>query len=467
MMQTRSPGQLMVGSLMVCVMFAMLGARISNLDIFNTVANTCAIALLISCWRLTGLREIYLISVSIGLSVVAKFSFHLPLSKFVAAINQATFLIGFLLLLSILHGAAKLSPAIAECGKFLTKQPPTRRYFAVYSGTNIMSVLFNLGIVSLLTPLIKKGSEQSSKSDSKLNENKQLSAMLRGFAWGVVWSPTALAPLALFELIEGINREAWILYGVICAVCMCFVGWVDERWSKQENKYTTPTQYHSTNPPLKAMFNFFMILTLLLVMTVFIAQYFKETFVFGFLVSCPIFTFFWLWVQSKTTDQSPRTAFKSLRDICLFELPKSAKIIVALASSGYIGKLSAELVPGEYLVNQLGLMYLPDFIVLIFLSVVMVPFSWLGVSPIMMSVFFGTLLGNLPNLPVDPTLAALAISCGWALSMTTSPFATVALMTATLSNRTPLELTLGSNIRFTLMCMMCLCLLFYLFTAGT
>ena len=72
------------------------------------------------------------------------------------------------------------------------------------------------------------------------------------------------------------------------------------------------------------------------------------------------------------------------------------------------------MVPAEYLANNLGLMLLPDYMVLICLAVVMMPFSWLGVSPIMMAVFFGSLLGSLPVLPVDPTLAALAISCGWA-----------------------------------------------------
>ena len=45
------------------------------------------------------------------------------------------------------------------------------------------------------------------------------------------------------------------------------------------------------------------------------------------------------------------------------------------------------MVPAEYLSDNLGLMSMPDYMVLICLTVVMIPFSWLGVSPIMMAVF--------------------------------------------------------------------------------
>ena len=174
-----------------------------------------------------------------------------------------------------------------------------------------------------------------------------------------------------------------------------------------------------------------------------------------------------LWqAQQHQRDRTPATALKNAAQICLVHLPKNAKIMLALASSGYIGRLSAEMVPAEYLANNLGLMLLPDYMVLICLAVVMMPFSWLGVSPIMMAVFFGSLLGSLPVLPVDPTLAALAISCGWALSMTTSPFATVVLMVSSLNGKRPLQLTIGWNLTFTIMATLCLCIIFFMLTGG-
>ena len=204
----------------------------------------------------------------------------------------------------------------------------------------------------------------------------------------------------------------------------------------------------------------------LVCLTVLVSYFSGESFVFGLLVSCPLVMVLWLWAQNHQRDKTPATALKRAADICLTRLPENAKIMLALASSGYIGMLSAEMVPAEYLSDNLGLMSMPDYLVLICLTVVMIPFSWLGVSPIMMAVFFGSLLGSLPVLPVDPTLAALAISCGWALSMTTSPFATVVLMVSSLNGKRPLQLTLGWNTLFSIMVTLCLCGIFFTLTGG-
>ena len=102
--------------------------------------------------------------------------------------------------------------------------------------------------------------------------------------------------------------------------------------------------------------------------------------------------------------------------------------MITLAASGFIGRIGAGMIPAENLANTLGLYVMPDYLFLSLLSIAMIPVSYLGVSPIMMAVFFGSILGALPILPADPTLVALAISSGWAISMTTSPFATVVLI---------------------------------------
>ena len=59
------------------------------------------------------------------------------------------------------------------------------------------------------------------------------------------------------------------------------------------------------------------------------------------------------------------------------------------------------------------------------------------------------LFGGLEVMPAEPTLIALAISCGWALSMTFSPFATVILLMARVGGLRPLVLTWGWNLAFT------------------
>ncbi len=451
---------------MVAVMLTMLLARATDISIFSIISYIAAGGVFLCSWRFVGLREVYLLALCSGLTGVALFGLDMPWSVFEAAISQAVFLMGFLLLLALLHETAVTSPAVTACGQYLTRQPPARRYFAVYGGTNFMSILFNLGIISLLTPLIRKGVETEQPDIAAVREQRQLTAMLRGFSWGVVWSPTAIAPLAVLELIDGISRELWTAYGLVCAVVICVVGWAEDRWRFRHLRRSQARPRQQAVLPLPALLGFLSVLLLLFSLTVLISSLSGDSFVFGLLVSCPVVMLAWLWAQNRHSDRPPVTAVKLAGTICLNRLPDNAKIMLALASSGYIGRLSAEMVPAEELATMLGLMAMPDYVVLICLAVIMMPFSWLGVSPIMMAVFFGTLLGSLPVLPVDPTLAALAISSGWALSMTTSPFATVVLMMSSMNGKRPLQLTLGWNFTFSALATLCLCVIFYILTGG-
>ena len=71
-------------------------------------------------------------------------------------------------------------------------------------------------------------------------------------------------------------------------------------------------------------------------------------------------------------------------------MAKNLRIVVTLAASGYIGRVASFLLPSEQLADKLNLFALPDYILLSSLTLVMIPVSFLGVSPIMMAVFFGS-----------------------------------------------------------------------------
>ncbi len=454
---------------MVLLISTMLLARASDIRLFEISSYLAAAGLFVLSWRLIGWREIYLICVCLGLTALAYFGFDKPVYVYEAAIAQASFLMAFVCLLSILHEVATTSPAVAECGKYLTKQPPNRRYLSVYGGTNIMSVLFNLGIISLLTPLIKKGVEQENadKHISQLRERRQLTAMLRGFAWGVVWSPTALTPVVLIELIDGISRELWSLYGLGLALFICILGWAEDKWRFRHYRGIAPRPKAALPFPTKAFAHFAFILFLLLGLTLLISALSGDTIVFGLLVSCPLIMFMWLIGQNYDKGwQAGKAVIFEAQDILFVRLAKNAPVMMALAASGYIGRLSAEMVPTAFISHILAQFPLADYQFLILITFIMVPVSYLGVTPIMMAVFFGSLLGSLPELPVDPTLAAIAISAGWALSMTTSPFATVVLMMSNLNGMRPIQLTVGWNFLFSILAFIALSMIFFVITGG-
>ncbi len=180
--------------------------------------------------RRLGPREAYLLSLCVVLTGLAAAIRPDPGAVIAAALDQATFLMAFILLIGLLHEAAATSPSVEACGRWMASQPPGRRYHALYAGSGAMAVLFNIGVVSFLVPLLQRGIAASTPGDplNPLRERRQIGAVLRGFAWCVIWAPTAIAPLALMELIPGIERDRWIALGLGLFAVMMVLGGVED-----------------------------------------------------------------------------------------------------------------------------------------------------------------------------------------------------------------------------------------------
>lgn len=407
-------------------------------------------------------REFYLLSLTF-LSSFLVWNSRADWREILAgALDQAGFLVAFILLLTLLREAAVTSPSISEIGAWMTRQRPGRRYAALFSGTAAMAVIFNVGVVSFLVPLIQRGIVRADPGDglNHLRERRQISAMLRGFAWSVVWSPTAIAPLALFELIPGVNRLVWIGWGFVAFLIILVIGWAEDRWRFRKNR---PSGLVVPFPlPRLATINFLLACTWLLGLSWIISKFTGDTVVFGLMVSCPIMLIGWLTAQNGISAEGRAATFDRLREISTENLAPNGPLAVTLACSGFLGRAGAGLVPGDDLVTALGVDSMPVWILLGALPIVLSLFSLLGFSPIMMAIFFGSFFGGLSVLPADPTIIALSISCGWALSMTFSPFATVNLLIQRISGIPASRLTFGWNLLFTVLAAFALVIFFAL-----
>jgi len=76
-------------------------------------------------------------------------------------------------------------------------------------------------------------------------------------------------------------------------------------------------------------------------------------------------------------------------------------------------------------------------------------------------VIFGTVLGALPELPTDPTLVALALGSGWAISMIGSPFSSISLLLSRISGYTPVDIALNWNFAYSMLSLLSLAAFFY------
>src|SRR3546814_8172124 len=103
----------------------------------------------------------------------------------------------------------------------VTQQPPQWRFLAVFLGSHFFSVLINLGSLSLLAPIIQRGVRGDKLKREELDEialvreRRQLSALLRGFAWFLVWAPTAVTQRSEEHTSE-LQSLMRISYAVFC-----------------------------------------------------------------------------------------------------------------------------------------------------------------------------------------------------------------------------------------------------------
>lgn len=466
-----SAGDRLLTAALLFVMATELAHLAFDSAYFGRAADFAVIVVALVAAPRFGLREAYLLTLCAALAVIAWRISPDPAAVIWSALDQAAFLMAFILLVGLIQQAGVTSNAVRACGLYLTRQPAGRRYFALFLGTNSMAQLFNLGVISLLTPLIQRGGEVGADDGLQpIRERRQLNAMLRGFAWAVVWSPTAVAPVVLATLLPAAERGPWMAAGLFIAVLAMMIGWAEDRWTHRRLRRRLVTTAPPVAPPFPAAaFGRFLVVCLtLLTITVAAMILFERTVVFGLMVASPIILVTWLVFQNGGLAPPARAAAVArLRDIGAGYLPRAAPLAVTLACSGFVGRAGAELIPTEVWADAIGLSALPGWIFLLGLSVGVATLSQFALSPIMMAVFFGSLIADLPSIPADMTWAALAISCGWGLSMTISPFATIVLMIQGMVGKSGREMTWVWNWRFTALCILALGAVYYALTGGT
>ncbi|MEM1315980.1 MAG: hypothetical protein AAGI51_15590, partial [Pseudomonadota bacterium] len=338
----------------------------------------------------------------------------------------------------------------------LIRQPPGRRWIALASGTHVMAQLFNIGMVSLLTPLVMRGAE--GEADPRLAEIRRrrgVSALLRGFSWAVVWSPTAVAPLVLSTLLPEAKRGPWIAAGFAIALAALVLGWAEDRWHFRHARRRLGRVARAAPPPFpRAAYGELLLVCLALLAGVIVfMQATGGTVVFGLMASAPVLLLGWLARQNGGIGPAARRASAArLAEIWRRWLPATAPLAVTLAASGFVGRAAAALAPVEAWAAAAGLEAVPGWLFLWGLTMGVTLLSQFALSPIMMSVFFGALIAELPALPADVTWAALAISCGWAMAMLWSPFATVVLMIMPMTGYGGRVMTWSWNVLYAPLC---------------
>lgn len=375
------------------------------------------------------------------------------------ALGQAAFLASFMILLALLREGAVTSDAVLGLGRYLTHQPPGRRYTAIASGGHVLGIFLNFGALSLLGPLVQRGlREGASQTDRHLigiREQRQMSALARGFSWIIVWSPTAVTQALTTTIVVGAQPGKVAAIGAVVALIVMFAGWVEDRWrgAKARARFAaegrSPAQLSKVPFPRRDFLIFGSICAALAILTGLLVLSTHVTTIHALMLVAPVVTVGWLWLQVRTAPDPGKQLRGRLGHIVAVSAPRGAPEALTLSVAGYCGIVAAGLVPPETLA---ALIRLDDVSpVAIYLGVAaLVPLaSNAALPPILTVTFLGSLYSALPNPPGDPTLLAAAFALGWALNLTASPFGATGLVLSRVTGIAATTLTWRWNGLFT------------------
>ncbi len=425
------------------------------------------------------LREAYLLGLCAALLVLAWLYEPDPQTLVLRALDRAGFLAAFILLMGLLREGGITSPAVLQCGTYVTQQPPQWRFLAVFMGSHFFSVLINLGSLSLLAPIIQRGvrGDHRQREDldeiALLRERRQLTALLRGFAWFLLWAPTAVTQAILPTLIPGVDPGRVLLIGGLLAVLMLAVSWGEDtlRWWPLRRRLRASgklPQREKLSLPRSALLRLGAVSALLFGLTLLFTFWGNVLLVAGVMLAAPLVLLVWVFLQQPNAESGARLAgtLRRLGEVTAFGLPSFVREAVSLGAAGFIGTVAAALVPADQVASALSVEQMPGWIFLSLLSL----FVWLcglvALSPITTAVFLGSLVTELGAVPAEPTLIVLAIAAGTAICTLGAPFASGTLMLARASGYSGVDLTWRWNLAYTLASMAVLAAVYAALTSG-
>ncbi len=388
----------------------------------------------------------------------------------VHGLDRAAFFGAFIYLITLLKEAAVRSPSVLELGRYLTNQPPGRRFFATAIGGHFMGVLLNFGAVSLLAPLIQRGARadpiitEQDERRAAIREQRQISALLRGFSWMILWSPTALTQAVLLTTLPGVDLITVMSLGGIAAVIMILIGRIEEQLRWRHLIISRPAS--SLKFPKKSALILLFVCGLLLGLTYAVVGLANVSTARALMLMAPLVMGFWVFAQNQQErfGDSLVSTGSTLASILRTTAQPLARNTFALGSAGFIGETAAILAPVQWMAEHVNFEQIPAWLFLSSLPVLISLCGQIALSPLMVVVFLSAIMRELPGLPADPSHIVFAMGAGWALSMTASPNATATILISGTCGIAPTTLTWRWNGIYALICLATFCGIFYIIT---
>lgn len=413
----------MTAALMLALAAAELAHQVAGVAVAGPVGRLLALALVLAVMPRFGVREWFLLGLALALS--AGLWSRGDGTEVVRALESGAYFAAFILLMMLLREAALTSASVLAVGRWMTLQPPGRRFVATWIGGHVAGVLMNFGAVSLLAPLVQRGvragpmETEEDRRRALIRERRQLSALIRGFSWVIAWAPTTLTQVIIFANVPGLHAGKAILMGLALSAIMLVVGWSEDRWRWGRPRIAAG----GAGPfPRRAGLDLVFVYALLIGGAWTVQHAVGTGLPQALMTTAPLMLVGWLACQADV-EVGPR-----LRQIALTAIPRMARDAMTLGTAGFIGIAAASLAPVEAIARWTEAAHIPAWLLVAGLPAMIVLAGQVALSPMMMVVFLAGVISALPVLPAEPEVIAIALGAGWALSMTAAPNASGAIL---------------------------------------
>ncbi|VDS09211.1 hypothetical protein PARHAE_02402 [Paracoccus haematequi] len=345
------------------------------------------------------------------------------------ALTRGGFIIALFTALSALRSAAIGSQAILDCGRFLARQPPRRRYLALTVGGHLFGLILLYGSISLLGSLAAEGTAREGNEELRRHRlRRMLVAVQRGFASTLCWSPMGLSIAVAMTVVPGASWPNAVAFCLVSSALMIGIGWLLDTVFKPHLSAPPPPRAVETDNWLLRLRPLLMLLGIV-VGGVFALHLATGVAVTGAVMTVvPLIAMAWILALPPLPGGRIATLGARIGQFATREMAGYRGEVILLFMAGFIGSLGSWLLVPIMQAHGPDLSAVPPLLILAALVWVIPLTGQIGMNPILAVSLLVPLLPSPAALGIHPTAMVLAITGGWAISGNTSPFTASVLL---------------------------------------
>ncbi len=365
--------------------------------------------------------------------------------------STAAFIVVFFGALTTLKFAAETSPSIQNCGRFLSQQPPGRRYAALTVGGQLFGLLLNYGSISLLGSMTMANASLERNEEIRNHRiRRMLLAIQRGFISTLPWSPLSFAVAIPTSLIPGSSWALCVFPGLVNGAIMAGMGWLLDTLFKPKLSSPLPARQ-----PVQG--NWFSVMPLVLLLVLLVSLLGGAYLLTGVrvlalvMIIVPLLSMAWIALQTRE-DHPLKQVGRRASDYLMHQLSGFRSEMILLMMAGYIGTVASPLLGSLMAFLHIDLAALPSWLVLVILVWFIPMVGQIGMNPILAVALITPVLPAATTLGVSPTSIVVALTAGWILSGVSSPFTATTMLVGNFAGISSFQVGRKWNGVYTILC---------------